>query len=153
LPGRWHHGTFSVTVQRLHGLTEALQLRRPGAELVVEERFDNTIDSGADAFEALLDRHPDLTAVCCLSDQLALGALRAAARRGLAVPADITITGYDGIPEAARVGLTTVAQPLVEKGRTAGELFLTSAGAGEPRRRMLPTRLEVRATSGPPARR
>ena len=60
----------------------------------------------------------------CTSDVLALGALRHAAEQGLAVPDDLTITGFDGVPEAERAGLTTVRQPVLEKGRVAGQLLL-----------------------------
>ena len=76
------------------------------------------------AAAALLAAHPELTAVVCTSDVLALGALRHAAEQGLAVPEHLTITGFDGVPEAERAGLTTVRQPVLEKGRVAGELLL-----------------------------
>ncbi|MGH3913524.1 MAG: LacI family transcriptional regulator, partial [Pseudonocardiaceae bacterium] len=52
------------------------------------------------------------------------------------------------IPEAERVGLTTVSQPVLEKGRVAGRLLL-DRGRSEPRSIMLPTELVIRATSGP----
>ena len=85
-----------------------------------------------------------------LMDVMALGALRAARERGLSVPGDLTITGYDDIPQAAEAGLTTVSQPLVDKGRIAGELFLSHRPGLAPRRRILPTHVRVRSTSGPP---
>ena len=84
-------------------------------------------------------------------DVLALGALTAARERGLSVPRDLTITGYDDIPQAAVAGLTTVNQPLIDKGRIAGELYLSHRPGSPPRRRILPTRVQARATSGPPS--
>jgi DNA-binding LacI/PurR family transcriptional regulator len=66
------------------------------------------------------------------------------------VPRDLTITGYDDIPQAAAAGLTTVSQPLTDKGRIAGELYLSHRPGDPPRRRILPTRVQARATSGPP---
>ena len=81
-------------------------------------------------------------------DLLALGALRAAAERGLRVPQDLTITGYDDIPQAAAAGLTTVNQPHTDKGRIAGELYLSHRAGDPPRRRILPTHVSVRGSSG-----
>ena len=55
----------------------------------------------------MLDR-PDLTAVCVLMDVMAIGALEAARSRGLDVPGDLTVTGYDDIPQATAAGLTSM---------------------------------------------
>lgn len=113
---------------------------------------DATHGGTLDAGRALLDRHPDLTAIVCTSDVLALGVLKAAAERGLRVPEDLSVAGYDGIDEAHEVGLTTIQQPLVEKGQVAGRLLL-SATADRPRRReVLPTQLRIRRTTGPAPR-
>lgn len=144
---RWMEAVYSVQRNRIAGLTQGLGDR---VELVVEERFENTVEAGADALQSLLTRHPHVTAVCCFGDVLAIGALDAARRRGLSVPGDLTITGFDDIPEAGRTGLTTVRQPLAEKGRAAGELLLSHTPGDAPRKRFLPTSLEVRTTSGPP---
>ena len=76
--------------------------------------------------------------------------MQAARGRGLSVPRDLTITGYDDIPQAAVAGLTTVSQPLTDKGRIAGELYLSHRPGGAPRRRILPTYIQARTTSGPP---
>jgi len=119
-------------------------------DLPIEERPDNTPEAGADALHALLDRRPDITAVCALMDRLALGALRAAGERGLSVPGDLTVTGYDDIPEAADAELTTLSQPLIDKGRIAGELYLSHRAGDPPRRRVLPTHVRARGSSGPP---
>lgn len=145
---RWADAPYVIIANRIRGIHDALSAA-PG-DVPIEERFDNTIESGTQALHDLLDRHPDLTAVCCLTDVLALGALTAAAQRRLHVPDDLTITGWDDLPEARRVGLTTISQPLAGKGQAAGELLL-GAGADEPRRVILPTRVEIRRTSGPPA--
>ena len=143
------YGTDSVNRNRILGLADALATVGV-TDLPIEERAENTVAAGAAALEALLDRRPDLTAVCALMDVMALGALQAARRRGLSVPEDLTITGYDDIPQAAAVGLTTVSQPLVDKGRIAGELYLSCRPGQEPRRRILPTHVQARSSSGPP---
>jgi DNA-binding LacI/PurR family transcriptional regulator len=138
-----------VLRERILGLRDALE-QAGITDLPVELRPANTIADGAEALHALLDRRPDLTAVCALMDVMALGALDAARDRGLRVPRDLTITGYDDIPRAAAAGLTTVSQPLVDKGRIAGELYLSHRPGSAARRRTLPTRVQARATSGPP---
>jgi len=81
---------------------------------------------------------------------LALGVLRMAEDRNWAVPDNLTVTGFDGVPEAIRAGLTTVSQPVKEKGRTAGQLLLNRGDRTEPRSVVLPTELITGATSGPP---
>jgi len=139
----------SVHRNRILGLQDALAAVGI-SDLPVEERPDNTAEAGAEALHALLDRRPDLTAVCALMDVLALGAMTAARERGLSIPSDLTVTGYDDIPQAAAAGLTTVSQPLIDKGRIAGELYLSHRPGSPPRRRILPTRVQARATSGPP---
>ena len=111
------------------------------ADVPVYERFDHSVECGQAAAAELLAAHPDLTAIICTSDVLALGALRHAAEHGLSVPEHLTITGFDGVPEAERDGLTTVRQPLLEKGRIAGELLLERGDRNRPRRVTLPTEL------------
>ncbi|MGM1018613.1 MAG: LacI family DNA-binding transcriptional regulator [Actinomycetota bacterium] len=148
--GLWKDAIYSVQRNRIAGLVHGLGDGGP-EPIAVEERFENSVEAGATALHALVQRHPDITAVCCLGDVLAIGALEAARQRGLSVPGDLTITGFDDVPEASRAGLTTVRQPLFDKGRIAGEMLLTKPLAPEPRRRVLPTTLEVRTTSGRPS--
>ncbi len=147
-PDRWREAPYVIIANRIRGVHDATGAA-PG-DLPLEERFDNTAESGAQALHDLLDRHPDLTAVCCLTDVLALGALTAAAQRGLQVPEDLTITGWDDLPEARRSGLTTIGQPLAGKGQMAGELLIELTATLSPRRVTLPTSIEIRRTSGPP---
>ncbi len=143
---------YAVQRDRLAGLLDAVGHAGVEAELVVHERYDATYDDGAVALHDLLERRPDLTAVCALADVLAIGALQAARARGLTVPGQLSITGFDDIPEAARVGLTTVHQPLADKGRAAAELLqrsLDRAGGGDAGRVLLPTVVHVRTSTGP----
>jgi DNA-binding LacI/PurR family transcriptional regulator len=120
------------------------------SQVPVVERFEHTVDDGASAARQLLDAHPEVTALVCTSDILALGALAEAGRRGLRVPADMTVTGFDGIAEATRAGLTTVHQPVLEKGKAAGKMLLAAGEHVEPRVITLATELRVGTTSGPP---
>jgi DNA-binding LacI/PurR family transcriptional regulator len=99
----------------------------------------------------LLDRAERPTAILAVSDQLALGVLAAAAERGIAVPGELSVAGFDDIPEAAlsTPKLTTVHQPHHRKGSEAVRLLL----AGGPAQTvLLPTELVIRASTAPAPR-
>ena len=101
--------------------------------------------------DQLLDRVPETTAIVAMSDILALAAIDAVHARGLRVPEDMSVVGFDDIPEAATSDppLTTVAQPIAEKGRRAARLIFE---AHEPRQEILPVELVVRSSTAPPRR-
>ncbi|GHF74448.1 LacI family transcriptional regulator [Amycolatopsis bartoniae] len=142
---------FHVQRTRLEALATAFgKAGVDWATVPVVERFDHTVDEGASAARQLLGAYPQVTALICTSDILALGALAEAERRGLRVPADLTVTGFDGIAEAERLGLTTVHQPVLEKGRAAGKLLLASGDHVNPRVITLDTDLRIGTTSAPP---
>jgi DNA-binding LacI/PurR family transcriptional regulator len=101
-------------------------------------------DAGHRAAATLLDRAARPTAVVCFSDVLALGALAAARERGIRVPQELSVVGFDDIAEAAGVALTTVHQPHAAKGERAVTL-LTEGGDDV----VLPTELVIRASTGP----
>jgi DNA-binding LacI/PurR family transcriptional regulator len=90
---------------------------------------------------------------------MAIGAINELGARGLKVPADVSVVGFDDTFPAAVVApsLTTVHQPLVEMGVTAVELLLArirGESPSEAERRVLPTRLVIReSTAAPPAER
>ena len=118
------------------------------SEVPVVERQISSVEHGRTGAHALLDAAPETTAVFALSDALALGARRAARERGLAVPGDLSIVGFDDSASETE-DLTTIHQPLREKGRIATEHLLAIL-AGEPpaeRRVLLPTRLVVRGST------
>ncbi len=74
---------------------------------------------------AILAQIPRPTALLCLSDRLAEGALRAAHKLGLRVPADLSLVGFDdAVPTAAALDLTTVRQPSRRKGEKAAQALL-----------------------------
>jgi DNA-binding LacI/PurR family transcriptional regulator len=134
-----------VGYERLLGWREPLE--RAGvdwASVPVASDPGQGAEAGERAAAGLLDRADRPTAILCLSDVLAQGVLRAAAARGIDVPHELSVVGYDDIPEAATAGLTTVSQPHAEKGEAAVRLL------GEPGDDvLLPTDLVVRASSGP----
>jgi DNA-binding LacI/PurR family transcriptional regulator len=77
--------------------------------------------SGEVAFEQMLELAPDLDAVFAGNDQMALGIFHVAHRRGLAIPNDLAVVGFDGLVEGAQFtpSLTTISQPLGELGQLA----------------------------------
>ena len=77
--------------------------------------------SGEAGFEQLLALAPDLDGLFVANDQMALGVLRIANERGIAIPDTIAVVGFDGLDEAAHFTptLTTVVQPLRELGELA----------------------------------
>jgi DNA-binding LacI/PurR family transcriptional regulator len=142
---------FHVQRARLGGLAAAFEtVGVDWTNVPVVERFDHSSAMGASAAAQLLDADPQITALICTSDILALGALNEAKRRGLRVPQDVTVTGFDGIVEAERVGLTTVRQPVLEKGKAAGRLLLSPSDRTRPRSITLETEFLPGATSAPP---
>jgi DNA-binding LacI/PurR family transcriptional regulator len=132
--------TCTDSIARLRGLDAELN------ELTIVSGGHNTVDSGIAAGGALLDGPDRPTAIVGLSDVVALGVLQALQDRGLGAPGDMSVVGFDDIEAAARAGLTTVRQPILDKGRRVGELLLDADL--EPRQVLLPIELVVRATTG-----
>jgi DNA-binding LacI/PurR family transcriptional regulator len=116
---------------------------------------DNDIYAGHAAFERLLSLPVPPTAVLCATDQVALGAMAAAARRGVRVPEEVSVVGFDDIPLAQFTvpSLTTIRQPLEEMARWAVDEVLAivrgekAAGAES---RYCPPALVVRDSCAPP---
>lgn len=108
---------------------------------------------GARAAEILLDRAGERPeAMLFATDQMAVGALRALDRRGVRVPEDMAVTGFDGIPlgRIVQPALTTVRQPIRQLGEQAVELLVQRLGNGgrAPVSLMLPVSLVKRASCG-----
>ncbi|MZE78768.1 LacI family DNA-binding transcriptional regulator [Streptomyces xinghaiensis] len=114
---------------------------------------DFTAEGGERAMLELLDRCPDLDAVFASSDLMATGALRALRARGLRVPEDVAIVGYDDMEPASWSDppLTTVRQEVEEMGRLMAGLLLRRLGVAPPDEGLAPVitqaRLIVRAST------
>ena len=96
----------------------------PAQLTVIETEYG--VDTGASAFQSLMDLPTPPTVILCGNDVLAVGALRCAHRLGIVVPDDVSITGFDDI-ELARVvtpELTTVHVPHREMGKKAAEMLI-----------------------------
>jgi DNA-binding LacI/PurR family transcriptional regulator len=106
--------------------------------------------AGSDAFGELADSADPPTAVITATDQLGLGALHAAHSRGIAVPGDVSIVGFDDIPFAtyAAPPLTTVHNPITEMVALAVDLTIDPQPDG-PRDHVLVPTFTVRASAGP----
>jgi alanine racemase len=110
-----------------------------------------SIEGGDERMKAAWSDGHRPTAVLCAADALAFGVLLAAEKRGVRVPEDLEVVGFDDVPEAAlsRPALSTVRQPIREKGRIAARL-LTEAldgGGSSPRSIVLPTEWVPRRTT------
>jgi LacI family transcriptional regulator len=113
--------------------------------------------TGVRAGRELLGLRPRPSAVVCFNDKVAVGVLEAAAARGLRIPEDLSVTGFDDIDvsRATTPRLTTVRQPLQEMGRTAVTMLMRQLDGHthEALSMELQTRLIVRESTGlaPPA--
>jgi LacI family transcriptional regulator len=110
---------------------------------VVEAEF--TRAGGKAAAEEILDNHPGMTAMLALNDDMAIGILSVLRARDIAVPAQMSVTGFDDVAVAGDLApaLTTVRLPMAEMGEQALLMALKEPSA-RPRRRHAPHALVVR---------
>ncbi len=127
---------------RLSGLSDAL-----GGRITMVTAGQNDFTSGERVAQWLLGRDVLPTAVVGLSDVLALGVLEGLLAAGVDVGGEVSVCGFDDIPAAAPRSLTTVRQPIVERGREIGRMLLDPDQ--EPRQVMMDVELVVRRSSGP----
>ena len=155
-----------VTTQRMLGWLDALSAA--GIEPVIVKQPHSTEEDGLSALGLLLEADPQITGILCFADTIAHGIMLEAQHRGLNVPDDLSVVGFDDNPLAARLrpALTTVGQDVAEKGRIAAAMLLKAlAPAGrtrndddivkpaDPEARIhvvLPTHLVVRGSTAPP---
>lgn len=121
-------GTPSVVQLRLKGYKEALKLN----DIEIDEDLIRYVDkqiytmhNGYETAKALIDSGKEFTALYCISDVLAIGALRALADAGLRVPEDVSVAGFDGqeLSEYCIPRLTTIRQPLGDISRETVRLL------------------------------
>ena len=93
-----------------------------------------SVEGGVDAVRALTTMQPRPSALLCLSDVLAMGALFEAPRRGLRVPDDLSVVGFDDLDWAPHIepSLTTVYLPVGQMGQAAGEAVVQFLDQGKP---------------------
>ena len=140
--------------ERLEGVRQALSDRgiTLAADRVVEKPY--TLSAGRDGLREMLRGAPRPSAVICGNDVLAIGALAECHAQGIAVPREISVTGFDDLEMSAVVtpGLTTVHFPTAELGTFAAQHLLARL-AGKPfeARVELPVELVVRGSTAPPS--
>ena len=145
--GEGQHGDVRA---RLTAFVECLTERRipPSSSHVIAA--DNDPAAGAEAFRRLASTPDPPTAVVMATDHLALGALHAAHDRGIAVPEQVSVVGFDDIPFAAYSAppLTTVHNPITEMASLAVDLAIDRPSTSPCDHVLTPT-FTVRATTGP----
>jgi len=153
--GRRHIGTITGSPDMQASLDRragwAAVLREAGRPIDVVASGDFTAHGGAQAMATLLDQDPELDAVFAASDLMARGALMTLAERGIRVPTDIAVVGFDNSPLAATgsIGLTSVNQPSIAMGGQMAEVLLELLAGQQPERKgtILPTDLVVRESA------
>jgi LacI family transcriptional regulator len=143
---------LTTTTDRLAGIRRAARDhgRSLPARRVVYTDF--TRDGGAAGLVELLDAEPGLTAVIALNDSVAVGALSALRARGVGVPNEVSLVGFDDMPIARDVTppLTTVRLPLVDMGVRAMALALDDGQHAGPLVEYVDATLVERGTTAPP---
>lgn len=121
-----------VPEQRRLGYEDALNAagRRVDPDLVRVSEW--TAAGGASAADSLLEGCDRPSAVFCMSDEIAFGVLRAAARRGLSVPGDLSVVGFDDHDLSAALGLTTMRQAVDDMGVRAASAVLAVIDGRKP---------------------
>ncbi|MQA84490.1 MAG: LacI family DNA-binding transcriptional regulator [Streptosporangiales bacterium] len=142
---------LTTTADRLGGVRRAFRTRGralPGRSVTYG---DFTCDGGERAAAELLDRDPDLTALLALNDEMAVGALMSLRARGVRVPEQVSVAGFDDMPVARQVtpALTTVHLPMVEMGALAMRLALQPPADGQ-RVERIPARIVHRESAARP---
>lgn len=165
--------SFALCRDRLAAVEEVL-----GAGVPIVETASNLVEEGEIAGATLFEKprspagphqppppppahpahppHPPRpTAVIAQGDLLAIGVVRAATKAGLRVPADVSVVGFDGIDTSGWLGqqlLTTVEQPMHEKGHVAGRMVAALLAGQRPADVVLPVTFRVGTTTAAPPR-
>ena len=139
--------------ERLRGYREGLLTASLAPDSALQVTGDFTQRSGFQAARQLLALAERPTAIFAVNDVSAFGAIEAVKDAGLRVPEDISVIGFDNIPQASQVfpALSTVEQPLLEMGAAGTRQLLNLIqGVGAVMERLtVPTGLIVRASTGP----
>jgi alanine racemase len=141
---------------RLKGYLDGLAtigLSLDSSEITILE-CENSIKGGKHAFSHIWKALPHPTAILAMSDIISIGIINCAREQGIHVPRDLSVVGYDDIPEAQRSNppLTTVRQPIIEKGNYAAELLVkVIENVSTSEHCTLPTELVIRESVASPS--
>jgi DNA-binding LacI/PurR family transcriptional regulator len=142
---------FGAGRARLAGYHDACLKAGLAWDDVPLHRTTNDREVARRAAAHLLDLRPRPTAVIAATDEIAFGVLDVAAQRGVDVPGELSVIGFDDVPAAEPAGLTTVRQPITAKGTTAGRLLLEPSRHDPAPCVLMEHQLVVRRTTAPPA--
>ncbi len=144
---------FDTSEERRNAFIEATSLAGVSADRIAYRGEGFTYEDGFDAVSTFL-REQVPTAIIASSDIQAFGAIDAVRAIGLRIPEDVSVVGFDDVPQAANSfpGLTTVRQPLADMGRIATRTLLSALDGTPPiqHRIELQTTLIERGSLGPP---
>ncbi|MHC1773721.1 MAG: LacI family DNA-binding transcriptional regulator [Flexilinea sp.] len=145
---------YLSTELRLKGYRDALLEAgiEPSDRYVSYAGKDYNYQSGCKAAETLLSQRDRPTALFCISDVLAIGAINTAKQMGLSIPHDVSVIGFDDVEQTAMFSpkITTVAQPCYTLGQKSAELLCRNLAAGEtvPMETILSYKMIVRESTG-----
>lgn len=146
-----HHATLGPIHERVQALREATG-RHSGFEVETAADADS-LEGGREAARTLLSRSTRPTALVCVNDLMAVGAMREVRARGLRIPEDVSVTGFDNVTlsQYAVPALTTVDIPREQIGRTIVECLMRTDVPRE-REFVIEPELIVRNSTGPVTR-
>jgi LacI family transcriptional regulator len=133
---------LSVSKLRWAGIEDSCRAAGLEPASILRGNGDYSVDSGAQVIDALLgsgDGRPPFDAVFAGNDRMAIGAMRSLKRRGIRIPEEVQVVGFDDVELARLVEppLTTVAQPAFEMGRESARLLLRLIDGNRPRKRTI----------------
>ena len=141
-------GDYYQLSERITGFLNCLEDHQVESNPRLIESSFLTIRGGYNGTKQLLEKKIPFTALICTNDQMALGAYQAIMEAGMRVPDDISVIGFDGleISRFASPALTTVYQPVLDLGRTAGEYMLQAINEPTSKipNKIFPTKLIIR---------
>jgi LacI family repressor for deo operon, udp, cdd, tsx, nupC, and nupG len=145
-------GPFTAEHDRMQGFLSALSDASIEFDPALESYGHFTVAGGEQAMTALLALPERPTAVMCMSDEMAYGAMRALRNHDLQPGVDVSLVGIDGHDMSEFLNLTTVEQPVAELGRIAAESLLRQIEVGKNQSLdiRLPTHLIIRGSTAPP---
>lgn len=148
------HARSVLSIDRAGGVLDVLEESGIARASVPVVGGDLGYDSGRAGAAALLSGPAPITALVCINDVMAIGAIDEATSRGLRVPADLSVAGFDGIPAGTwdRYRLTTMRQPLPQLAEAAVETILRKLAdrARAHEKRLLLCTLSEGASTAPP---
>jgi LacI family transcriptional regulator len=138
--------------ERVRGLRDTAQANGLNFDALPRVDGNYSAKSGAQALQDLIKQHPHLTAVICLNDRMAIGAIQQLQKNGVRVPDEMTVVGYDNLSlaELMTPPLTTVSQHASQLGSKSAQMLLELLNGNTPSTAVLAPTLITRGTSAKP---